>query len=63
VVQLLYRLLDDGISAADDWSIHLQDGTSNHLLVGFTLIVCYGAQSVSNMRHTNNNRHLLQFCL
>ena len=39
IVQILYRLVDDGISMADDWTIHLQDGTSNHLLVGLTLIV------------------------
>jgi hypothetical protein len=39
VVQAVYRLIDDGISPADDWTIHLQDGTSNHLLVGLTLIV------------------------
>lgn len=39
VVQAIYRLIDDGISPADDWTIHLQDGTSNHLLVGLTLIV------------------------
>ncbi|OAL03623.1 hypothetical protein IQ06DRAFT_109873 [Phaeosphaeriaceae sp. SRC1lsM3a] len=38
VVQAVYRLIDDGISAPDDWSIHLQDGTSNHLLVGLTFI-------------------------
>ncbi|KAF1843528.1 glycosyltransferase family 90 protein [Cucurbitaria berberidis CBS 394.84] len=38
IVQLAYRLIDDGISAADDWTIHLQDGTTNHLLVGLTLI-------------------------
>jgi hypothetical protein len=39
VVQAVYRLVDDGISPADDWTIHLQDGTSTHLLVGLTLIV------------------------
>ncbi|KAF1913124.1 hypothetical protein BDU57DRAFT_541794 [Ampelomyces quisqualis] len=38
VVQLVYRLLDDSISPPDDWTIHLQDGTSNHLLVGLTLV-------------------------
>ncbi|KAJ4363157.1 hypothetical protein N0V83_010277 [Neocucurbitaria cava] len=38
IVQITYRLVDDGISMADDWTIHLQDGTSNHLLVGLTLI-------------------------
>jgi hypothetical protein len=41
IVQILYRLVDDGISEADDWTIHLQDGTSNHMLVGLTLIVCF----------------------
>jgi hypothetical protein len=39
IVQILYRLVDDGISEADDWTIHLQDGTSNHMLVGLTLVV------------------------
>jgi hypothetical protein len=39
VVQAVYRLVDDAISPADDWTIHLQDGTSNLLLVGLTLIV------------------------
>ncbi|KAF1946861.1 hypothetical protein EJ02DRAFT_418207 [Clathrospora elynae] len=38
IVLLVYRLLDDGIASADDWTIHLQDGTSNHLLVGLTLV-------------------------
>ncbi|KAI4921650.1 hypothetical protein J4E90_000076 [Alternaria incomplexa] len=37
IVQIAYRLIDDGISEADDWTIHLPDGTSNHLLVGLTL--------------------------
>ena len=41
IVQVSYRLVDDGISSPDDWTIHLQDGTSNHLLVGLTLIVRY----------------------
>lgn len=39
VVQAVYRLVDDGIAPPDDWTIHLQDGTSNHLMVGLTLIV------------------------
>jgi hypothetical protein len=39
VVQGVYRLVDDSISPADDWTIHLQDGTSNQLLVGLTFIV------------------------
>jgi hypothetical protein len=39
VVQAVYRLIDDGISPADDWTIYLQDGTSNHLLVGLMLVV------------------------
>ncbi|KAL1641722.1 hypothetical protein SLS61_009996 [Didymella pomorum] len=38
IVQLLYRLVDDGISPVDDWTIQLQDGTSNNLLIGLTLI-------------------------
>jgi hypothetical protein len=41
VVQAVYRLVDDTISPADDWTIHLEDGTSNHLLVGLTLVVCF----------------------
>lgn len=40
IVQLLYRLLDDGISPLDDWTVQLQDGTSNNMLVGLTFIVC-----------------------
>lgn len=40
IVQIAYRLVDDGVSPVDDWTIHLQDGTSNHLLIGLTLIVC-----------------------
>lgn len=39
IVQLLYRLIDDGISTVDDWTIRLKDGTSNNLLVGLTFIV------------------------
>jgi hypothetical protein len=39
VVSGVFRLIDDGISPADDWTIYLQDGTSNHLLVGLTLVV------------------------
>ena len=39
IVQLLYRLVDDGISPVDDWTIQLQDGTSNNLLVGLSFIV------------------------
>jgi hypothetical protein len=39
IVQLLYRLVDDGISPADEWTIQLQDGTSNDLLIGLTFIV------------------------
>ncbi|KAF1926396.1 glycosyltransferase family 90 protein [Didymella exigua CBS 183.55] len=38
IVQLLYRLVDDGISPVDDWTIQLQDGTSNNLLIGLTFI-------------------------
>ncbi|KAF7575630.1 glycosyltransferase family 90 protein [Pyrenophora tritici-repentis] len=37
IVHVLYRLVDDGISEPDDWTIQLQDGTSNHMLVGLTL--------------------------
>jgi hypothetical protein len=37
----VFRLIDDGISPADDWTIYLQDGTSNHLLVGLTLVVSF----------------------
>ena len=40
---MLYRLVDDGISEPDDWTIHLQDGTSNHLLVGLTFTVGFMA--------------------
>ncbi len=43
IVQILYRLIDDGISPVDDWSIRLEDGTSNNLLVGLTFIVRGGA--------------------
>lgn len=39
ILQVLYRLVDDGVSEPDDWSILLQDGTSNHVLVGMTFIV------------------------
>lgn len=39
IAQLLYRLVDDGISPVDDWTIQLQDGTSNTLLIGLTFIV------------------------
>lgn len=39
IVQLLYRLVDDGISPVDDWIVQLQDGTSNNLLIGLTLTV------------------------
>ncbi|EAT79859.2 hypothetical protein SNOG_12561 [Parastagonospora nodorum SN15] len=46
LVQAIYRLVDDGISPADDWTIYLQDGTSNHLLVGLTFIArSYGVMS------------------
>ncbi|KAF3036520.1 hypothetical protein E8E11_005625 [Didymella keratinophila] len=38
IVQLLYRLADDGISPLDDWTIQLQDGTPNNLLIGLTFI-------------------------
>ncbi|USP77386.1 glycosyltransferase family 90 protein [Curvularia clavata] len=38
IVQALYRLVDDDISEPDDWSILLQDGTSNHVLVGLSFI-------------------------
>ncbi|KAH6611979.1 hypothetical protein C7974DRAFT_406747 [Boeremia exigua] len=38
IVQLLYRLVDDGISPVDDWSIRLEDGTSNNFLIGLTFI-------------------------
>jgi hypothetical protein len=40
IAQLLYRLVDDAISPADEWTIQLQHGTSNNLLVGLTFIVC-----------------------
>ncbi|KAF2124912.1 glycosyltransferase family 90 protein [Dothidotthia symphoricarpi CBS 119687] len=36
IVPLLYRLVDDDISPADDWTIRFQDGTSNNMLAGFT---------------------------
>ena len=39
IVQILYRLVDDGISTPDDSTIHLQDGTTNHMLVGLTFVV------------------------
>lgn len=44
ILQVLYRLVDDGVSEPDDWSILLQDGTSNHVLVGMTFIVGRVAQ-------------------
>lgn len=57
IVQISYRLVDDGISPVDDWTIHLQDGTSNHLLVGLTLIVrCHHPACCL---YTNTHRHLL----
>jgi hypothetical protein len=40
IAQLLYRLIDDGISPIDDWTIQLQDGTSNNMIVGLTFAVC-----------------------
>lgn len=49
IAQLLYRLVDDGISTPDDWTIHLQDGTSNHLLVGLTLIVRFLAYPIRDI--------------
>jgi hypothetical protein len=39
IIQILYRLIDDGISPRDDWTIHLQDGTSNAMLIGLTFTV------------------------
>ena len=39
IVQLLYRLIDDGISPVNEWTIQLQDGTSNNLLIGLTFTV------------------------
>lgn len=39
IVQLLYRLVDDGVSPVDECTIQLQDGTSNNLLLGLTFIV------------------------
>lgn len=38
IVQLLFRLVDDGISPLDECTIQLQDGTSNNLLIGLTFI-------------------------
>lgn len=61
VVQAVYRLIDDGISAPDDWTIHLQDGTSNHLLVGLTFIVRASPTLVN--RPTDAPRHLPLFSL
>lgn len=62
VVQAVYRLVDDAISPADDWTIHLQDGTSNLLLVGLTLIVrlnhCHSFSRANSSRH-----HLWSFSL
>lgn len=55
IVQLLYRLIDDGISPVDDWTIRLQDGTSNNLLVGLTFIVCI---TLAVSRHSLNLRRL-----
>jgi hypothetical protein len=57
IVQISYRLIDDGISEADDWTIHLQDGTSNHLLVGLTLTVRWLPSCIT--AHLTPNRHLL----
>ena len=34
IAQAVYRLVDDGVSPTDDWTIHLKEGTSNHKLVG-----------------------------
>lgn len=39
IVQLLYRLIDDGVSPVDDWTIRLQDETSNNMLIGLTFVV------------------------
>jgi hypothetical protein len=47
IVQLLYRLVDDGISPVDDCTIHLQDGTSNNLLIGLTLTASTAAAAPS----------------
>jgi hypothetical protein len=49
IFQAVYRLIDDAISPADDWTIHLQDGTSNLLLVGTTLVV----RSIYSFPHTH----------
>ena len=57
IVQIAYRLIDDGISEADDWTIHLPDGTSNHLLVGLTLTVSQSPSCI--ITHLTLNRHLL----
>lgn len=57
VVQIVYRLVDDSISPADDWTIHLQDGTSNHLLVGLCLIVWQPLPCTHKL--TNSTRHRL----
>ena len=39
IAQLLYRLVDDGVSPADEWTIQLRHGPSNNMLVGLTFIV------------------------
>ncbi|UPX20860.1 uncharacterized protein EKO05_0011076 [Ascochyta rabiei] len=38
IVQLLYRLVHDGLSPVDDRTIRLRDGTSNNQLVGLTFV-------------------------
>jgi hypothetical protein len=60
VVQLLYRLVDDAISPADNWTIHLKDGSSNQLLVGLTFIVRTSDPPPNN---ANNPRHHRWFLL
>ena len=53
---MLYRLVDDAISEPDDWTIQLQDGTSNHMLVGLTLTVRPNSNSPLNHKHDANNQ-------
>jgi hypothetical protein len=59
VAQALYRLVDDGISPPDDWTIHLKDGTSNQLLVGLTLIVRSLDVHSSKANYLRHHRWLL----
>ena len=49
IIQLLYRLVDDGISPRDDWTIHLQDGTSNAMLIRLTFTVRSKTVNISRL--------------